>query len=148
MLYVNYIHTCLYHVNVHVLYVSYKFYCAKVCLSSTVVGCSSHGTWKAINLSAKSKFAPLHIFVSCQTEASTSRHEISVFVAEQKLSIIHFFRFSSGSTQFRQNLPSTCRFWSSMIHWLVVSTHLKNISQNENLPQVGMKIKNIWVATT
>ncbi len=28
--------------------------------------------------------------------------------------------------------------------WLVVSTHLKNISQNGNLPQVGMKIKNLW----
>ena len=28
-------------------------------------------------------------------------------------------------------------------HWLVVSTHLKNISQNGNLPQIGMKIKNI-----
>ncbi len=27
---------------------------------------------------------------------------------------------------------------------LVVSTHLKNISQNGNLPQIGMKIKNIW----
>ena len=29
-------------------------------------------------------------------------------------------------------------------NWLVVSTHLKNSSQNGNLPQVGMKIKNIW----
>ena len=28
--------------------------------------------------------------------------------------------------------------------WLVVSTHLKNISQNGNLPQIGVKIKNIW----
>ena len=30
--------------------------------------------------------------------------------------------------------------------WLVVSTHLKNISQNGNLPQpqVGVKIKNVW----
>ena len=27
---------------------------------------------------------------------------------------------------------------------MVVSTHLKNISQIGNLPQVGMKIKNIW----
>ena len=33
--------------------------------------------------------------------------------------------------------------------WLVVEpTHLKNISQNGNLPQVGMNIKNVWVATT
>ncbi len=28
--------------------------------------------------------------------------------------------------------------------WLVVSTHLKNISQNGNLPQIGVKIKTIW----
>ena len=28
--------------------------------------------------------------------------------------------------------------------WLVVSTHLKNISQNWNLPQIEVKIKNIW----
>ena len=31
-----------------------------------------------------------------------------------------------------------------LIIWLVVSTHLKNISQNGNLPQIGVKIKNIW----
>ena len=30
-----------------------------------------------------------------------------------------------------------------IIYWLVVSTHLKNTSQNGNLPQVGMNIKNI-----
>ena len=29
-------------------------------------------------------------------------------------------------------------------NWMVVSTHLKNISQNGNLPQIGVKIKNIW----
>ena len=29
-------------------------------------------------------------------------------------------------------------------NWLVVSTPLKNISQNGNLPQIGVKIKNIW----
>ena len=28
--------------------------------------------------------------------------------------------------------------------WLVVSTHLKNISQTGNLPQIGVDIKNIW----
>ena len=30
----------------------------------------------------------------------------------------------------------------NIIYWLAASTHLKNISQNGNLPQVGMKIKN------
>ena len=34
---------------------------------------------------------------------------------------------------------------SSNLNWLVVSTHLKNISQNGNLPQLGVKIKNIWI---
>ena len=29
-------------------------------------------------------------------------------------------------------------------HWLVVSTHLKHISQIGSFPQVGMKMKNIW----
>ena len=29
-------------------------------------------------------------------------------------------------------------------NWLVVSTHLKNISQMGNLPQIGVKIKNNW----
>ena len=28
--------------------------------------------------------------------------------------------------------------------WLVVSTHLKNISQTGHLPQIGVKIKNLW----
>jgi len=30
-----------------------------------------------------------------------------------------------------------------MIFWLVVSTPLKNTSQNGNLPQIGLKINNI-----
>ena len=30
------------------------------------------------------------------------------------------------------------------VFYLVVSTHLKNISQHGNLPQVGVKIENIW----
>ena len=29
-------------------------------------------------------------------------------------------------------------------HWLVVSTPLKNINQNGNLPQIGVKIKHSW----
>ena len=31
-------------------------------------------------------------------------------------------------------------------NWLVVSTHLKNISQNGNLPQIGVKINNMGVS--
>ncbi len=33
---------------------------------------------------------------------------------------------------------------SLSIFWLVVSTPFKNISQNGNLPQLGVKIKHIW----
>ena len=32
----------------------------------------------------------------------------------------------------------------SFIIWLVVSTHLKNISQIGSSPQIGMNIKNVW----
>ena len=38
--------------------------------------------------------------------------------------------------------PNKTVFWNQ--YWLVVSTHLKNISQNGNLPKIGVKIKNIW----
>jgi len=35
-------------------------------------------------------------------------------------------------------------FFSTKMHnWLVVSTPLKNISQNGNLPQVAVEIQNI-----
>ena len=35
------------------------------------------------------------------------------------------------------------QFWGKPF-WLVVSTHLKNITQNGNLPQIGVKRKNLW----
>ena len=35
----------------------------------------------------------------------------------------------------------TLRTWWQKGIWLVVSTHLKNIGQNRNLPQVGVKMK-------
>ena len=40
--------------------------------------------------------------------------------------------------------PEISAVWNMMKYWLVVSTHLKNISQNGNLPQIGVKIKNVW----
>ena len=45
---------------------------------------------------------------------------------------------SSGSTE----TPRSCEHRLEL-NWLVVSTHLKNMSQKGNLPQVGVKIKNI-----
>ena len=38
------------------------------------------------------------------------------------------------------HLKKLCKF----LFWLVVSTHLKNISQIGSFPQVGVNIKNIW----
>ena len=36
------------------------------------------------------------------------------------------------------------RVFPHNFNWLVVSTPLKHISQNGNLPQIGIKIKHIW----
>ena len=44
----------------------------------------------------------------------------------------------------KNSLRKTVFCPSKESHWLVVSTHLKNISQIGNLPQIGVKIKNIW----
>ena len=44
--------------------------------------------------------------------------------------------FTHGST------PTTKT--GGTIFWLAVSTPLKNISQNGNLPQIGLNMKNIW----
>ena len=41
-------------------------------------------------------------------------------------------------------MSGSCRCTDPDDDWLVVSTPLKNISQIRNLPQVGVKIKNIW----
>ena len=59
--------------------------------------------------------------------------------AERRMGIGTIFNFS-----ILQRIPQR-QLWDfdRMIIWLVVSTHLKNISQIGNLPQIGMKIKNI-----
>ena len=44
---------------------------------------------------------------------------------------------TSGETQKKNNRLG-------IVIWLVVSTPLKNISQNGNLPQIGVKIKTVW----
>jgi len=35
----------------------------------------------------------------------------------------------------------------SISNWLVISTHLKNISQNGNLPQIGVQTKIVESTT-
>ena len=53
---------------------------------------------------------------------------------------------SSGrKKRWRQKLrKNTAMNIISMISWLVVSTHLKNISQIGSFPQVRVKIKSVW----
>ena len=51
-----------------------------------------------------------------------------------------------SSPKFQTNSNSSNRCKDENI-WLVVSTHLKNVSQNGNLPQIGVKI-NIFETTT
>ena len=50
---------------------------------------------------------------------------------------------SKGSLQHTSQNTTLYTFPTKRLNWLVVSTHLKNISQNGNLPQIGVKIKNI-----
>ncbi len=52
---------------------------------------------------------------------------------------IHVKRFAS----IHPKVPFQCTVYQSH-DWLVASPHLKNISQNGNLPQIGVNIKNIW----
>ena len=56
--------------------------------------------------------------------------------------------FEICNANFHHETPKTQQSGEQNATWLVVSTHLKNISQNGNLPQIGVKIKNVWVATT
>ncbi len=57
-----------------------------------------------------------------------------------------FLAHQLGSHIFGRGFTAMSPGWRSplgMVNWLVVSTHLKNISQIGNLPQIGVKIKNI-----
>ena len=50
------------------------------------------------------------------------------------------YSFPSNPSTFRILSPKNRKKQS----WLMVSTPLKNLSQNGNLPQIGVKIKNMW----
>ena len=58
--------------------------------------------------------------------------------------ICHFLKNILGWTWKKSLTPPPNPKHQSSKTWLVVSTHLKNMSQNGNLPQIGMNIKNIW----
>ena len=46
-----------------------------------------------------------------------------------------------GGSEAKKNETSKHLKWT---FWLVVSTHLKNVTQNGNLPQIGVKIPKIF----
>ncbi len=48
------------------------------------------------------------------------------------------------SNQQRPQFGTIHHLAPALQNWLVVSTPLKNISQNGSLPQIGVKTKNIW----
>ena len=65
------------------------------------------------------------------------------------ISLFHWISGSSRTPRFKKPIISTrsAKIFvpgDSKWPWLVVSTHLKNISRIGNLPQIGVKIKNVW----
>ncbi len=104
---------------------------AKVCSSSAqATECddlqiiSNFAPRKAINLSAKSKFASLHIFVSCQTKASSLCCWTEIIHYQSIILHYPFISVPSGSTN-PANLYQLVvfeYFWSSTGHGLQVST--------------------------
>ena len=54
-----------------------------------------------------------------------------------------FFQCFHISIEWRSfvTIKSSDQNFQKTVNWLVVSTPLKNISQNGNLPQIGVKIK-------
>ncbi len=64
---------------------------------------------------------------------------------------LHTQTITTKQLQFFKHLPFKFKYHQYfnpkqilLLIWLVVSTQLKNISQNWNLPQIGVKIKNVW----
>ena len=84
--------------------------------------------------------------------AAISRFVVDDFGIQQRNDVIchpkcHLLRFEvKGSWNPSGWIPHSIlgsEVCSKIKGWLVVSTHLKNISQNGNLPQVGVKIKKM-----
>ena len=103
----------------------------------------------------------LHIDVVCQRLCFHHLRLDFILVHDQRMnSKSHINQAQSSTFSALDNLPGPAASTSkeqqalflsatrmvkicSEYHWLVVSTPLKNISQDGNLPQVGVKIDNI-----
>ena len=90
-----------------------------------------------INLSSENLFYQPRVFER-QKWVPLFFHSGSMKVSEG-LTFIKIIRLFGKF--FRFFFCNTLKVWFiSKMNWLVVSTHLKNISQNGNLPQIGVKI--------
>ena len=88
---------------------------------------------------------------SCDAGLGETQDNNSYFMAQQKY--LGFFPRVEEPSQLdmhgkeamiKQHVKTKRTLASFPIQdWLVVSTHLKNISQNGKLPQIGMKIKHV-----
>ena len=88
-------------------------------------------------------FPPTLIFKKTK-EPMIQRGPSPVFDARFPVSIINSSQSSTYFHWIMAGQPGLLVRLPSEISLLVVSTQLKNMSQNGNLPQIGVKIKNNW----
>ena len=88
-----------------------------------------HGTWSFTYISAH-----------CAVKDSNSGNYINGHIGWNTWN----FRYMKRKLNLLQVIPNLDLLKNALVVWLVVSTHLKNISQNGNLPQIGLNIKTIW----
>ena len=74
---------------------------------------------------------------------STGR-QVSKYFFLKDLIVTYITNIFRKTYKLYRDIQKTMSLDKSTQNWLVVSTHLKNISQIGSFPQVGMKIKNIW----
>ena len=73
----------------------------------------------------------------------SSSHHLQGFLPST-VWFLHHVQIQNKKLHQRLGLMRHIEKANTILYWLVVSTHLKNIRQNGNFPQVGVKIKNIW----
>ena len=77
-------------------------------------------------------------------QVSTGRCFILILTDERNHGLGNLAKSISLTVYLECPIQQKCRMRSWKTLWLVVSTHLRNISQMGNLPQAGMKIPKIF----
>ena len=136
--------------------------CAKYCIQGkqqTVENVATIGNWSLLNVTQSEGNVCIKQFPK-ETCKITLSESISWSMVMFLLKSCYEYNWGIPSTlcfqefriSFAEFFYKNWSIWSdsqTLNNWLVVEpTHLKNISQNRNLPQIGMNIQNIWVATT